>query len=253
RPRLEDGLHDPDPAEGPSTLYQGGHRRPVLFRAAGAGARLGRIPQRPDDRGHASRTDRGDSRMTAWNGLRALAAVTLTSLSLSACETNPATGKQSFTGLVSPKEEIELTKEEHPKIIAQYGEYQDPQLQRYIEDLGEKLAAHSERTDLPWKFTILDTSDVNAFALPGGYIYVNRGLLSLASSEAEVASVLSHETGHVNARHSAQRQGQATIAGIGAALASILTGSSAVGQLANVVGTGYIQSYSREQELEADS
>src|SRR5262245_25985323 len=156
----------------------------------------------------------------------AMAGVAMFLLALNGCGTNPATGGSSLLGM-SEDEEIQLSKEEHPKILAEFGgEYNDPDLQSYISSIGMLLAKTSERPNLPWKFTILDTPDVNAFALPGGYIYVTRGLLALASSEAEVASVLGHEIGHVTARHTSQRQGRATIAGIGAAVAGVLTGSS---------------------------
>ncbi|HXV23646.1 MAG TPA: M48 family metalloprotease [Alphaproteobacteria bacterium] len=183
----------------------------------------------------------------------AVAGAAMVLIALSGCGTNPATGQQSILGL-SEDQEIKVSQQEHPKILAEFGgEYKDPELQKYVSSLGMLLAKTSERPDLPWRFTILDTPQVNAFALPGGYIYITRGLLALASNEAEVVSVLAHEIGHVTARHSAQRQGQATIAGLGAALAGILTGSSAVAQLGQAAATGYIQSYSRDQELQADT
>jgi predicted Zn-dependent protease len=173
-------------------------------------------------------------------------------LGLAACGTNPATGQESLLGM-SEQQEVQLTQEEHPKILAQYGEYKNPEVQRYITEIGLKLAHETERPNLPWKFTILDSPEINAFALPGGYIYVMRGLLGLASSEAEIASVLGHECGHVAARHVSQRQGRQTLASLGAALAGVLTGSQAIAQLANTAGVGYIQKYSRDQEFQADS
>ncbi len=183
----------------------------------------------------------------------ALAGLAMALFALNGCATNPATGQKSLLGL-SEDQEIQISQQEHPKIIAEFGgEYKDPELQKYVSSLGMLLAKTSERPELPWKFTVLDTAQVNAFALPGGYIYITRGLLVLASNEAEVTSVLAHEIGHVTARHSAQRQGQATIAGLGAALAGILTGSSAVAQLGQAAATGYIQDYSRDQELQADT
>ncbi|HEX6102788.1 MAG TPA: M48 family metalloprotease, partial [Alphaproteobacteria bacterium] len=169
------------------------------------------------------------------------------------CGTNPATGQQSLLGM-SEDQEVQVSKQEHPKILAEFGgEYKDPEVQSYISSLGELLAKTSERPDLPWKFTVLDTPQVNAFALPGGYIYITRGLLALASNEAEVASVLAHEIGHVAARHSAQRQGRSTLVGLGAALAGILTGSGEIAQIGNAIGTGYVQKFSRDQELQADT
>ena len=133
------------------------------------------------------------------------------------------------------------------------GEYENPAVQSYVSSMGLLLARTSERPNLPWKFTVLDTPDVNAFALPGGYIYVTRGLLILADNEAELASVLGHEIGHVTARHAAQRQGRATIAGIGAAAVGILTGSGELANVAGTLGQGYVQSYSRDQEFQADT
>ncbi|HSD34184.1 MAG TPA: M48 family metalloprotease [Alphaproteobacteria bacterium] len=182
-----------------------------------------------------------------------LAGAAILLLALNACGTNPATGEQSLLGM-SESQEIQVSQQEHPKILAEFGgEYQDPKIQRYVSSLGERLAQLSERPDLPWKFTVLDSSEINAFALPGGYIYITRGLLGLASNEAEVASVLSHEIGHVAARHSAQRQGRATLVGLGAALAGILTGSGQIAQIGNAIGTGYVQKFSRDQELQADT
>jgi predicted Zn-dependent protease len=192
--------------------------------------------------------------MSIWNRARsAIAGAAVLLLALNACGTNPATGQQSLLGM-SEDQEVQVSKQEHPKILAEFGgEYKDPQIQSYISSLGERLARTSERPDLPWKFTVLDTPVVNAFALPGGYVYITRGLLALASNEAEVASVLAHEIGHVAARHSAQRQGRATLVGLGAALAGILTGSGQIAQIGNAIGTGYVQKFSRDQELQADT
>jgi predicted Zn-dependent protease len=192
--------------------------------------------------------------MTTWRRARSgLAGAAILLLALNACGTNPATGEQSLLGM-SESQEIQISQEEHPKILAEFGgEYRDPELQRYITSLGESLARLSERPDLPWKFTVLDSSEINAFALPGGYVYITRGLLGLASNEAEVASVLSHEIGHVAARHSSQRQGRATLVGLGAALAGILTGSGQIAQIGNAIGAGYVQKFSRDQELQADT
>jgi predicted Zn-dependent protease len=192
--------------------------------------------------------------MTNWNRARsAIAGAAVMLFALNACGTNPATGQQSLLGM-SEDQEVQVSKEEHPKILAEFGgEYDDPELKKYISSLGELLAKTSERPDLPWHFTILDSPVVNAFALPGGYVYITRGLLALASSEAEVASVLAHEIGHVAARHSSQRQGRATIVGLGAALAGILTGSGEIAQIGNAIGAGYVQKFSRDQELQADT
>jgi len=142
--------------------------------------------------------------------------------------------------------------QEHPKILAQFGgAYKDQQLQAYIDRIGQKLAAQTDRSG-PWTFTVLDSDVVNAFALPGGYIYITRGLLALAKDEAEVAGVLGHEIGHVVAHHTRERQTGQTIAGLLAAGIGLVLGSPELAQLANVGGTALLASYSRGQESEAD-
>ena len=142
--------------------------------------------------------------------------------------------------------------QEHPKILAQFGgAYPDPRLQAYVTGLGNRLAAQTGRQG-PWTFTVLDSDVVNAFALPGGYVYVTRGLLALAEDEAEVASVLGHEIGHVIAHHGRERQTNQTIAGLLAAGIGIVLGSPELAQIANIGGTALLASYSRGQETEAD-
>lgn len=171
---------------------------------------------------------------------------------LSACSVNPATGKQSFTGLMSPEKEVQVGQEEHPKVLQQFGgAYDFKTLQIYVNDLGQKLAAVSEMPNLRWTFTILDDPIINAFALPGGYIYISRGLIALAENEAEVAAVLGHEIAHVTARHTAQRYSQSVLTGLGATVLGIVVGGPA-GDLANFAGQAYLASYSREHEMEAD-
>ncbi|TNE36404.1 MAG: hypothetical protein EP348_07080 [Alphaproteobacteria bacterium] len=142
---------------------------------------------------------------------------------------------------------------QHPKILTKFGgEYKQVGLNEYILDIGLRLAAVSSMKTLPWHFTVLNTPVINAFALPGGYVYITRGLLALANNEAEVAGVLAHEIGHVTARHGAARQSRATGIGLLGALAGILTGSEAVQQIGQQLGGLYVASYSREQEYEAD-
>lgn len=151
--------------------------------------------------------------------------------------------------------------ETHPKILAQFGgEVENEGLKDYIRKIGEKLVKESEQPKAKWTFTVLDSPVVNAFALPGGYVYVTRGLIALANDEAELASVIGHEMGHVTGEHGAQRQERATIAQLGVLGATIagalfgLEGDSlrVINQLGNTVGQGYVASYSRGQELEAD-
>lgn len=172
---------------------------------------------------------------------------------VAACSTNPATGRPTFTAFMSEADELRVGREQHPQIVAEFGGvYDDPELTRYIDSIGQLLARTSERPDLKFTFTVLNSPVVNAFALPGGYVYVTRGLLALANNEAEIAGVIGHEIGHVTARHSAQRYSQAMLANIGLMGVAIATGS---GALANIAGAGaqvYLQSYSRDQEFEAD-
>lgn len=200
--------------------------------------------------------------MKAWLSPLVVAIGLGTASLVGGCTTNPATGQQSYTAFMSSEDEKRIGAEEHQKILKEYGGTFDHNgMAAYVRDLGNKLVANSEFAGQPFTFTVLDSEIVNAFALPGGYVYVTRGLLALASSEAELASVLGHEIGHVTGRHTAQRISQANTANIVtgglAVLAGVLTGSSDVGSaVGGIVGTGaaaYVQSFSREQEFEADS
>ena len=191
------------------------------------------------------------------NALFVLPSLLGAALVLGACSANPATGKQSFTAFMSPEKEIQVGSEEHPKIVKSMGgEFGDRALAAYVRDLGLKLAKTSEKPDLPWTFTVLNDTQVNAFALPGGYVYVTRGLLALASDEAELAGVLSHEIGHVTARHTAQRYSSTMAANIGVQLLGVLSQAAGLGstggQLASIGANVALKSYSREQELESD-
>lgn len=178
-------------------------------------------------------------------------------LALGACSVNPATGKQSFTAFMSPEKEKEVGASEHPKILEQFsGVYDDADLGFYVARIGANLAKHAELPDLNYTFTVLNDENVNAFALPGGYVYITRGLLAIAANEAEMAGVLAHEIGHITARHTAQRYSATMATNIGLQVLSVLgsvagapTGS---GQLAAFGAQAALQSYSREQELEAD-
>jgi len=141
-------------------------------------------------------------------------------LLIAACTMNPATGQRQLT-LMSEAQEIEIGRQTHPEVLASIGAYDDPEWQSYIQTLGSKIAATSERPDLDWTFTVLDDPVVNAMALPGGYIYVNRGILADFNSEAELASVLGHEIGHVTARHSVEQMSRAQLAQLGLGVAAI--------------------------------
>jgi predicted Zn-dependent protease len=185
------------------------------------------------------------------------------SIGLAGCmsATSPATGRQFYTNM-SESDEAQTGAEEHPKILAEFGgAYSEkPNLNAYVTQLGQTVAQNAERKDVKYTFTVLNTEDINAFALPGGYVYITRGLLTLANNEAEIAGVLGHEIGHVNARHTAERAGQQQNAQIGAAVAQILgqmvggdSGGQLMGGLANEVGADYLGHFSQQQEFEADS
>ncbi|MBM3601586.1 MAG: peptidase M48 [Alphaproteobacteria bacterium] len=170
---------------------------------------------------------------------------------LQGCTVNPATGGQSFTGFMSPQDELRVGREQHPEVLQQFGGvYNDPALAAYVQQIGTALARHSEMPDLVFTFTVLNSPVVNAFALPGGYVYVTRGLMALASDEAELAGVLAHEIGHVTARHTAQRYSQSVLAAIGTTVLGAVIGDFA--ELAQLGATAYLQSYSRDQEFQAD-
>ncbi|PIW28739.1 MAG: peptidase M48 [Rhodospirillales bacterium CG15_BIG_FIL_POST_REV_8_21_14_020_66_15] len=174
-----------------------------------------------------------------------------------ACTTNPATGEQSFTAFMSEQDELRVGAEEHPKILKDMGgEYMDPTIQTYVDWVGEKLAKVSDLPGLKFKFTVLNDPEINAFALPGGYVYITRGLIALAENEAEMAGVLAHEIGHVTARHTAQRYSAAMATNLGLLGASVLGSVFGVpadlNRVAGQIGQLYLQAYSRDQELEAD-
>lgn len=173
-------------------------------------------------------------------------------MGLSSCSTNPATGRSQFTGLMSPQAEKSVGAEEHQKIIQQMGLYNNQTVQDYVSRVGQKIAANTERGDVTYQFFVIDDDMVNAFALPGGYVYVTRGLMALVNSEAELAAVLGHEIGHVTGRHSAERYSRGVVTGLGVAVLGAAIDNSAA---ANAINTGadlWMRSYSRDQESEAD-
>lgn len=169
------------------------------------------------------------------------------------CSVNPATGQQQFTGLLPASQEASIGASEHEKVKATYGEFITGPIADYVSQLGQKIAANTERSDVQYKFYVIDSPIVNAFAIPGGYVYISRGLIALANNEAELAGVIAHEIGHITGRHAAARMSQGALVGIGAAILSAATGSQALGQAANMGSDLYIKSYSRGQENEADN
>jgi len=173
---------------------------------------------------------------------------------LLACAVNPVSGSRELA-LLSEAEEIKLGRDNDAQIRKQYEVVKNPALQAYVQDVGARLAAKSHRPHLQYTFTVLDSPEVNAFALPGGYIYITRGIMAHLNSEAELAGVLGHEIGHVTARHSVRQYSAAVAANIGFTLGSILVpelGSRAGQSLLNVLGGALLSGYGRDHELEAD-
>ena len=175
------------------------------------------------------------------------------SLLLGGCSTNPATGRSQFDAFMPASSEAAIGAEQHDRIIAQYGgTYNDPQLQAYVDRIGQSIARNTERSDVRYHFTLLDSPVVNAFALPGGYVYVTRGILAVANDEAELAGVLGHEIGHITARHQASRYSQGVLTTLGATLIGAAVGDPNITRALGVGSNLYMSSYSRDQETEAD-
>ncbi len=184
-----------------------------------------------------------------------------TVLSLASCVTNPATGKSQFE-MNNRDGEIKMGLDAAPQMVTQYGgEFKDAEINAYVTEIGLKLAAttEGENPKLPWKFTVLNSDIINAFALPGGQVFISRGLLAQMTNEAQMAGVLGHEVGHVTARHINDRMMDEQIASVGATIAtSVLTEGvgGPVGQVApQVVQLGQqsvVLRFGRAQELEAD-
>lgn len=175
----------------------------------------------------------------------------LVGLFISGCATNPVSGKPNLV-LMSEQQEIATGKKYHQEVMKQYRPYNDPALQKYVEGIVAELGEKSHRSHLDFHVTVLDSPQVNAFALPGGYLYITRGIMSYMNSEAELAGVLGHELGHVTARHGVRQQTAGTLAGLLGVGAGILTGSSQVAQAASTGGTALVRGYGRSHELEAD-
>lgn len=170
---------------------------------------------------------------------------------LQACATNPVTGKSQLA--LSESWERSVGPKYHEQIMKEYTLYDDPEMQAYVNKIGQRLAAKSHRPDLPFTFTLLDSPQVNAFAIPGGYVYITRGIMAYMTKESHLAGVIGHEIGHVTARHGAQRAAQQQIAGVGTAAVAIATGSSELAQASNVLGGALMSGYGRTQELQSDS
>ena len=180
-------------------------------------------------------------------------------LLLDGCAVNPATGSPNLV-LMSGDREQEIGLEEHEKIVQSSVFYEDEALNEYVTEIGNHVASVGDRPELEYQFFIIDSPEINAFALPGGYVYVNRGLLNFLNSEAELAAVLGHEIAHITARHAVQQQARGTLARaaaqVGGIATAVVTGSGYVGsqisQVASIWAQAGLSGYGREHELEAD-
>ena len=193
-----------------------------------------------------------------------LAVLVLLAAALGGCGSsvnNPVTG-QAERSVMSESAEIAEGKKSHAQVLQDYTALKNPRVQAYVNELGQRLAKQSQRASLHWTFTVLDSPEINAFALPGGYVYVTRGIMVYLESEADLAGVIGHEIGHVTARHGAQRATRQQDAGLGVLAASVLgalleaNGVGGAGQMASdisqTVAAGSLARYGREQELQAD-
>ncbi len=192
--------------------------------------------------------------LRAWS----IAVALVIAVGLLACATNPVTGR-SEVSLLSTADEIAMGRRGAAEVESEMGLVDDPQLASYVSALGERLARYSPRSEVGYRFAVVDMAEPNAFALPGGWIYVSRGLLAITNDEAELAGVLGHEIGHVAARHAAQRHARQAGATGGALLSAALggllggaQGAAAGASLAQAAGAGWIASYGRDQERQAD-
>ncbi|MGD8266996.1 MAG: M48 family metalloprotease [Desulfobacterales bacterium] len=204
-------------------------------------------------------TTRGIILTGGWNRRDFLRCSTLAALGwVTGCATNPVTGKSQIM-LMSEKDEIAVDRQHAPKqISADYGVTQDRQLEDYIARTGKRLVPATHRPQMPYRFMVVNATYVNAYAFPGGSIAATRGILLKLDNEAELAALLGHELGHVNARHTAQQMSKATLtqALVGGAAAMAGTQSEVFGDLAGQLGAigagALLASYSRDNEREAD-
>ena len=167
------------------------------------------------------------------------------------CASNPATGGKNV--VVGSMDGEKKTVQKYHKEMEKAGAFYDDQAtQEYVNIVGQRVARVSDLPNEEFKFYVIDDDAINAFTTGCCNVYVNRGLLVNLNSEAELAGVLGHEIGHITARHPARRQARGVAASLGAMAAAILTGSNAVGQLANIGGQAWMMGYGRENEMEAD-
>ncbi len=188
---------------------------------------------------------RHDAIMRRW-------ALTAALLLLASCARNPVTGSRQLA-LISESQEIAIGEASHPEVLREFGAVENKALQDYFSRMGMEMAKLSHRPNLPWHFTVLDSPVVNAFAVPGGYIYFTRGILAQMNNEAELAGVLGHEIGHVTARHSVTQISRQQLLGLGLGVGSIL--SPAFRQMSDLAETGlgiFMLKNSRDHERQSD-
>lgn len=168
------------------------------------------------------------------------------------CAKNPVTGKKEFV-MISEAQEIAMGRESHPELLAQFGRVSNEELQSYFNEIGQRMAALSHRPHLQWTFTVVDDPLVNAFAVPGGFIYFTRGILAYMNNEAELAGVLGHEIGHVTARHSVSQLSKAQLFGLGLGMGSIFSPTFARLSDFAQMGLGILfLKYGRDDETQSD-
>lgn len=179
---------------------------------------------------------------------------------LTGCTYNPATGRRQLLWM-STEQQIALGTEAKPELTQEYGgESKSPELRAYVTEVGNKLVkqVEPEYADLPWEFTVLESDVINAFALPGGKVFISRGLMDLLENEAELAGVLGHEVGHVTSQHINERMSQAMIVqgiAIGASVGASGDDSgwgAVIPLVVGVGGQGYLLKFGRDQESESD-
>ena len=164
------------------------------------------------------------------------------------CARNPVTGKNEFM-LLSENDEIKMGQQADKDVVATYGVYDDKTLAAYITQLGQSMVKISHRPNLTFEFKVMDSPVINAFAVPGGFVYITRGILAYLNNEAELAGVVGHEIGHVTARHSAQKYSEVSLAQIGLGVGSILSEEFAAysGLAAQGLGLLFLR-FSRDDE-----
>jgi len=169
-----------------------------------------------------------------------------------ACTYNAATGRRQLS-LIGEQQEIAMGLQNDKSVVAEFGLYPDEELQNFIQDVGHRLAAVSERPNLPWQFKVVDDDAVNAFAVPGGFIYLTRGILAYFNSEAQLATVMGHEIGHVTARHSVEQISRAQLAQLGVGVAMVA--SEEFRKYSDLAGMGLgvlFLKFSRDDESQSD-